>query len=971
MALKQNVIYIYFKGKHSVTSKSQYQYNHGQFLYFADLDLPQTFEVHFSNTDEGYAKPQIGSNRLVEIPDPYFWTKSSQIYAWIYLHEGNTDGETKYEVIINLERRSEPVYEEILPTQQTIIERAIAELNNAVDVTTENANKTGEDRTQVSNIKDEIVDLKEDIDANAELATEKAQEAVNASLRSEASAQNAAEYESNAHDYSDEAKDYAQQALESKIIASQKATIATDASVETLGYRDETLVAKNDVLNLKQDVIDYKNETKGYLDETKGVRADVQNIDNEVKDYASQAQASATSASQSATASANSATASANSASQSAHIKADVEELADDAHGYANSASQSASQASASEQGCARAVSDATSAAAIARARADEASGYAQTASTKASEAVGCVETATQKATESAQSASQALTYKTDAESAKTASQTAQGLAESARDSAITAKDDAESARDEAQNLVDGISGKVEQIDSNTERIESLEDDRYKPYVTDSASGAIASFLDGAEDIPLKSLIVDIEPVQDLHGQDAPYPAGGGKNKFDVDAWIALPRQTNWYSVVDDVVSVNANDGSVITNRTLQFKPNTQYTISFTNPSACRVFDESGNTILQTGSLTSGSFTTTESGLIAIKFYGSTYPTVIGKVQIEEGSTATAWSPYENLCPISGWTEVDVEQSGKNLLALPVIRFSEGTATVNDCFYLKQGTYTVSYSCADTHRLGIRMMDASGTIYTDYSDAPISGFAYNSSAKCYYAGVNIASGNKAYTMTIKHDCYVRIVSNLTGGGFTDAELEIGSTATEYEPYTGRSITIDLGQTVYGAHLDVLSGVLTVDRAMATFTGADAENWGLYVTYPNHFQIVVTPPNKKNDGVETNIISNAYTARMNFANNTLSVQQGIFSADGNRIRVKDLTCTTVAEFKAKLQSLSNGLQVCYKLATPIEIQLTHNQINSLLGVNNIWADSGDTEVEYRANTKLYIAKKIAEAISALS
>ena len=77
--------------------------------------------MHFSNTDEGYAKPQIGSNRLVEIPDPYFWTKSSQIYAWIYLHEGTTDGETKYEVIINLERRSEPVYEEILPTQQTTI----------------------------------------------------------------------------------------------------------------------------------------------------------------------------------------------------------------------------------------------------------------------------------------------------------------------------------------------------------------------------------------------------------------------------------------------------------------------------------------------------------------------------------------------------------------------------------------------------------------------------------------------------------------------------------------------------------------------------------------------------------------------------------------------------------------------------------------------------------------------------------
>ena len=65
MSLKQNIIYLYFKGKHLITSKSQYQYNHGQYLYFADLNLPQAFEVHFSNKDRGESKTQIGSNKLV------------------------------------------------------------------------------------------------------------------------------------------------------------------------------------------------------------------------------------------------------------------------------------------------------------------------------------------------------------------------------------------------------------------------------------------------------------------------------------------------------------------------------------------------------------------------------------------------------------------------------------------------------------------------------------------------------------------------------------------------------------------------------------------------------------------------------------------------------------------------------------------------------------------------------------------
>jgi len=63
--------------------------------------------------------------------------------------------------------------------------------------------------------------------------------------------------------------------------------------------------------------------------------------------------------------------------------------------------------------------------------------------------------------------------------------------------------------------------------------------------------------------------------------------------------------------------------------------------------------------------------------------------------------------------------------------------------------------------------------------------------------------------------------------------------------------------------------------------------------------------------------------------------------------------------------------TTGAQVVYKLATPITYTLTPQEITSLLGTNNLWADTGDSEVEYRADAKLYIAKKITEAVSALS
>ena len=61
-----------------------------------------------------------------------------------------------------------------------------------------------------------------------------------------------------------------------------------------------------------------------------------------------------------------------------------------------------------------------------------------------------------------------------------------------------------------------------------------------------------------------------------------------------------------------------------------------------------------------------------------------------------------------------------------------------------------------------------------------------------------------------------------------------------------------------------------------------------------------------------------------------------------------------------------------VQLVYELATPIEVDLTPNtEISTLYGTNNIFADCGDTTVSYYADPTLYINKKIAAAVAALS
>lgn len=161
-------------------------------------------------------------------------------------------------------------------------------------------------------------------------------------------------------------------------------------------------------------------------------------------------------------------------------------EKAQQASASATSASQSADTASASATSAQTAQQTAT-------VKASEAQQSAQTATTKAQEA-------SQSASESSQSAQTAVQAKQDAQTAETASETAQASAESARD-------DAESARDTAQQYAESI---------DPQKLIGA-------YPTDTATGSIASFTDGADNIPMKSVKVRIEPVQDLsHGDPSP-----------------------------------------------------------------------------------------------------------------------------------------------------------------------------------------------------------------------------------------------------------------------------------------------------------------------------------------------------------------------------------------------------------------------------------------------------------------
>ena len=57
--------------------------------------------------------------------------------------------------------------------------------------------------------------------------------------------------------------------------------------------------------------------------------------------------------------------------------------------------------------------------------------------------------------------------------------------------------------------------------------------------------------------------------------------------------------------------------------------------------------------------------------------------------------------------------------------------------------------------------------------------------------------------------------------------------------------------------------------------------------------------------------------------------------------------------------------ASDVEICYELATPLTIQLTPTAVKSLLGSNNVWADTGDIDkAEYQRDATTIINQLIA-------
>lgn len=165
---------------------------------------------------------------------------------------------------------------------------------------------------------------------------------------------------------------------------------------------------------------------------------------------------------------------------------------------------------------------------------------------------------------------------------------------------------------------------------------------------------------------------------------------------------------------------------------------------------------------------------------------------VLDTLQMESGSTATAYTPY-----ISDFSNVNVKACGKNLLENPNVHAYNYSADYKkynsaDEIFLPAGTYSIS---ASKNMPTLQFWNKETKAYYTV-DEVVSAYSTNTYYKVYDGrGLGRASDavNRMY-FTLKKEALITLNSGISTGTTVQCQLKLGSTVTSYEPYQGQTYT---------------------------------------------------------------------------------------------------------------------------------------------------------------------------------
>lgn len=333
------------------------------------------------------------------------------------------------------------------------------------------------------------------------------------------------------------------------------------------------------------------------------------------------------------------------------------------------------------------------------------------------------------------------------------------------------------------------------------------------------------------------------------------------------------------------------------------------------------------------------------------------YPlNVVSRIDaVQEGSGDP--SP-DNVRPIVGWDSVKVNRCGKNL-------FNKG-----DVSFKKYIEISTNYPAGDYVLSAETEVEAEhNTVQIGYCVDGLWKYIMKNIDNRWNHKINASIGITGFRF------YADISpANNVNCVYKNIQLELGSTATAYEPYTGDTYIAALPETVYGGKLDWNTGVLTVTHVKTKFNPTMNTNtlasWTNCVSVYNEFKRLMPAGREQRKYMLDKITvidwdsAEKTTPTAWYANLSYGV---IFPYKTLGVNSTSTKAEILAAAKAYFDEL-NATMV-YELYTPYTIQLTPQQIAALYGVNTLYTDSGDTSVSGRTDM-IWLTQSLIDRIAAL-
>lgn len=343
-------------------------------------------------------------------------------------------------------------------------------------------------------------------------------------------------------------------------------------------------------------------------------------------------------------------------------------------------------------------------------------------------------------------------------------------------------------------------------------------------------------------------------------------------------------------------------------------------------------------------------------------------------------SVQVAFSPVQagsgdpspsNVRAISGWDSINVTRSGKNLYnqtAYPLtqgywVHWEDLSETRVNASYAAAGIGT-RIPCQHLQGATITLNKAPGGSNPGFNFADASG-QYITGTKAQYGNSGRTAGTP-WAITLPNDASTMAFTTVPDD--TQIQLELGSTATTYEPYTATTLTATLPQTCYGGYVDLVTGELVVTHGLITLDGTESWSGGSVINDRRRFN---TPSSNRynmcyGDSMPQGVVMcDLLRPAGNGKNADASELPPLITAGTYNPQFYcgiplDWGITTVAEWQAWLTS--NPVHVVVRHETPITYQLTPQQLSTLAGVNNLWSNAGDVNVAYYSGESAMEARR---------